>query len=231
MHYVIYFLTICQVFYCGCFISRWLPGRRDLPVSIVSGRRDLLVSITVGRGPVPRHVSAPRTIARETRSHARIRGPPRYGNGTSSSQNAPPHRRARACPSPGYRARGEIAGDRPPRYGEKMPPLHGGRGIGLRCRILTRSGAGEPELQNVQRDREGSPTGKPLACADGIRGAPRYGNGTSSSQNAPLTVGRGTGPRRGIARAERSRGTGPRATGKKCRPFTEDEGQALAAGS
>ena len=29
----------------GCFISQWLPGRRDLPVSMQYRRRDLLVSM------------------------------------------------------------------------------------------------------------------------------------------------------------------------------------------
>ena len=52
-------------------------------------------------------------------------------------------------------------GDRPPRYGEKTPSLHVGRGTGPRHRfasrphppivqdrlILTRSGSGDPELQ------------------------------------------------------------------------------------
>ena len=57
------------------------------------------------RAGFPRHASVYRSLAGDR--------PPRYGN-----KNAAPHRRARACPSPGNIAR-SLAGDRPPRYGNR----------------------------------------------------------------------------------------------------------------
>ena len=70
--------------------------------------------------------------------------PPRYGEKTH-----PPHRRARACPSPCT-----IAGDRPPRYGVRDLFYH------------RRARACPSPCCGLSEDREGNP----LGCACGIRG-------------------------------------------------------------
>ena len=60
-------------------------------------RYDKKRPLTVGRGPVPRHAAVYRTVAGDRST--------RYDNGKGSwAKNGPPHRRARACPSPIVRA-------------------------------------------------------------------------------------------------------------------------------
>ncbi len=128
---------------------------------------------------------------------------------------------------PNYRWSGRtIAGDRPPRYGEKRATYRRARAC--------------PSPSN---DRGGNP----LGCACGIRGPPRYGEkraddrclfgrhsrttdrggersrGTgprATVKNGPLTVGRGPVPRHAAIAGEtrsdaRVASEGPRDTGKK----------------
>ena len=122
-------------------------GRRTAPRTVWRGpvpRHANCTIFTGGRGPVPRHTSVYRKFAGDR--------PPRYGSGRIPWQkNGPPHRMARACPSPRQlhhfhrRAVGKpvprhaalyrkFAGDRPPREcgsgriaWQKNSPLTGGR--------------------------------------------------------------------------------------------------------
>ena len=119
-----------------------------------------------------------------------------------------------------------FAADSPPRYSEKTPPLHVGRGPVPRYAAVYR------ELARDRPSRYGIGTaigpsdvreGNPLGCACGIRGPPRY------DKNAPLTVGRGPVPRhaavcRNLARDRPSR----YGIGKAIGPSAVREGQAPA---
>ena len=123
------------------------------------GRRDLLVSM---RAMFP--------VGEPSRSRCNRAGQRR--------QKASLHRRARACPSPSFALRKNVscslqvlkhlkrhrltmanAGDRPPRYDEKTPSLHVGRGPVPRHRFadrphhLCRSRSPDPELFVIRRSQ------------------------------------------------------------------------------
>ena len=83
------------------------------------------------------------------RASQRSRG---TGTRATGGENPSPPRRARACPSP-YLGLSEIAGDRPPHYGEKTPISHR-RAWALACH--TRLRAGFPRRVSVYRKSRGT---------------------------------------------------------------------------
>ena len=150
---------------------------------------------TVGRGPVPRHA----TLARDR--------PSRYGE-----RSGPLYRRAGACPPP-CRDR-EKTDRRLPPHTRLSSAMQRSRGTGPRATvkkrlltpvgqdrlILTRSGAGAPELQRGAPVREG----QALAL--------RYSGAPTLARDRPSRYGW----------TEGSRGTGPRATVNKVGPLCGD---------
>ena len=108
------------------------------------------------------------------RARARSRGTgPRATVG-----EAAPSRRARACPSPCPSGARTLAGDRPPRYGEKNVPFH------------RRARACPSPCHRSEGKRPGSAFGFRAGRALAGDRPPRYGKKTP-----PLHVGRGPVPR------------------------------------
>ena len=108
-----------------------------------------------------------------------------------------------------------IAGDRPPRYGEKNVLLTVGRGP-----VPCRASVGETALGVRVSRRSGARGGQAPALRRKQRAADRRARACPSPG---LGRGNGLGWRAVFAQVGRSRGTGPRATGKK-RYFTVGRG-------
>ena len=117
---------------------------------------------TVGRGPVPRHAIG-YTNARGGNPLGcadGIRGPPRYGK-----RNAP-HTVGRG-PVPRHASDTRtLAGDRPPRYGNRrvseskpIPLPRRARACPSPCLGYTNNRGGQAPALREHRDQEGSPTG------------------------------------------------------------------------
>ena len=140
---------------------------------------------TVGRGPVPRHASVYQTIAGDR--------PPRYGNGTFSSQKAPltvgrgpVPRRAPVYQKPLLVRRTFACTRNPPIAGETRSD----------ARVASEGPRATMKKRHLRTVGRG-PVPRHASVYQTIAGdrPPRYGNGTFSSQKAPLTVGRGPVPR------------------------------------